>query len=271
MEHGTAPHGMRARRAIARRRGCERRSLDDRRLFCRYGVDRDAWARERLVDRFLPLAERLARRHAAGREPVDDLVQVAALALVKAIERFDHERGVSFTTYAVPTILGELKRHLRDTSWAAHVPQRMQERALRVGRAGEDLRARLGRAPTAEELAGALGLAPEEVAEAAEAASAYDAVSLEWAPAGDRAPPRAAAGLAVEDRRYELVEHRAALAPAVRALRARERLILRLRFERDLTQSEIASLLGISQMHVSRLLRRSLARLREVALPQEQA
>jgi RNA polymerase sigma-B factor len=199
---------------------------------------------------------------------VDDLVQVAALALVKAIERFDHERGVSFTTYAVPTIAGELKRHLRDTSWAAHVPQRMQERALRLGRESEELRARLGRAPSAEELGSALGLTSEEVAEAAEAASAHDAISLEWTPAGEDEPPHLVAGLGAEDGSYELVEDRAALAPAVRALPARERLILRLRFEHELTQGEIASLLGISQMHVSRLLRRSLGRLRAVALAQ---
>jgi RNA polymerase sigma-B factor len=241
----------------------DRRALSERRLFRRYRHEHDEGAREELIERFMPLAERLARRYAWGREPVDDLVQVACLGLVKAVDRFDHERGVAFTTYAVPTILGELKRHLRDSTWSLHVSQRLRQRVLEVGRAAEELGGRLGRSPTVEEIAEAIGTTVVCVAEAAEAASAYDAASLDR-PAGDGGHRRDAA-VGFEDDRFELVEYGAMLAPALGALPVRERLILCLRFDRDMTQGEIARALGISQMHVSRLLRRSLGRLREAA------
>jgi RNA polymerase sigma-B factor len=224
-------------------------------------------AREAMVQRHLPLAQGLARRYSYGREPLDDLVQVARVGLVKAVDRFDHERGIAFTSYAVPTILGELKRHLRDNSRGIHVPQRVQERIFEVERAAEDLRRRLHRDPTAEEVAKATGAPLAEVLEATEAAAATDTISLEAArrPNGDANGETYADLLGSEDTRYDVVEYEAAIAPALRALPARERLILGLRFGHDLTQHEIAGRLGLSQMHVSRLLRRALTRLRAVA------
>ena len=236
----------------------------DQQLFER-SAGGDAGAREELVSRFLPMARRIALRYRRRGEPADDLVQVASMGLVKAVERFDHRRGAPFPSYAVPTIDGELKRYLRDTSWAAHVPQRMRERVFEVERATERLRSRLGRSPTTAELAEHMKLEVTDVLEAAEAATAYGAVSLD-APAYDEddSPPRAET-LGTEEARYDLVEYGATLGPAIRALPARQRIILRLRFEEDLTQAEIAQVLGISQMHVSRILRQALGRLRAVA------
>jgi RNA polymerase sigma-B factor len=227
----------------------------------------DAAARERLVMRFLPLARSIARRYGRGTEPLDDLTQVASLALVKALSRFDHERGVAFPTYAVPTIVGELKRHLRDTRWAAYVPQRMRDRVLQVDRAAEALRHVLGRSPTVEELAREIELEAGEVADALRAATAFDALSLD-SPAFAFGPEPGEAiidCLGFEEQRYDLVEYGATIEAALRALPARQRAILRLRFHEDMTQAEIAERLGISQMHVSRLLRQALGRLREVA------
>jgi RNA polymerase sigma-B factor len=225
----------------------------------------DDGAREQLVSQFLPMARRLALRYKRGGEPADDLVQVASMGLVKAVERFDHRRGAPFASYAVPTIDGELKRYLRDTSWAAHVPQRMRERVREVERASERLRIALGRSPTTDEVADNIGLEVTDVLEAAEAATAYNAVSLD-APrdAEDGVPPRAET-VGAEEERYDLVELEATLGPAIRALPARQRAVLILRFREDMTQFEIAQRIGISQMHVSRLLRQALARLRAVA------
>jgi RNA polymerase sigma-B factor len=256
-------HAVAAGAAESARRGVDRRTLEEQRLFCRYRDEGDNSARERLVERFMPLAERLARRYAWGREPVEDLIQVASVGLVKAIDRFDHERGVAFSTYAVPTIIGELKRHLRDTSWSVHVSQRMRQRVLEVTRVSDQLRGRLGRSPTVEEVAEAIGAPVVYVVEAAEAATAYDAASLDQRPDGE--PGGEGHTIGFEDERFELVEYGAILQPAMRALPVRERLILKLRFDRDMTQSEIAQALGMSQMHVSRLLRRSLGKLRRVA------
>jgi RNA polymerase sigma-B factor len=223
----------------------------------------DRCAREELVSRFLPLARRLALRYSRRGESPDDLVQVASMGLVKAVERFDHRRGAPFQSYAVPTIDGELKRYLRDTSWAAHVPQRMRERVFVVERATETLRHKLGRSPTSAEVAEHLGLEVTDVLEAGEAATAYTATSLD-APLHDDDMSSRAESLGSEEARYELVEYTAMLAPAIRALPARQRVILRLRFEHDMTQCEIAQIMGISQMHVSRMLRQALARLRAV-------
>jgi RNA polymerase sigma-B factor len=251
----------------AERRTVDGRALSEQRLFRRYREQGDEVARERLVARFMPLAERLARRYAWGREPVEDLVQVAFLGLVKAVDRFDHERGLAFSTYAVPTILGELKRHLRDTTWSLHVSQRMRQRVLEVSKATDELRGWLGRSPTAEEIAESIGATVVCVAEVAEAATAYDTASLDEA-AGEEGARRGNArnaAVGFEDERFDLVEYGAILAPALGALPLRERLILTMRFDRDMTQGEIARALGMSQMHVSRLLRRSLGRLREVA------
>ena len=230
--------------------------------------DGDPAAREELVCRFLPMARRLAWRYRRGGEPPDDLVQVASLALVKAIERFDPGRGIPFSGYAVPTIVGELKRHLRDTRWSAYVPQRMRERVLEVDRAAESLRCALGRAPTVEEVAHEARIEAAEVADALEAATAYEAVSLDSPACGSQADDAGATfldSLGSHEERYDMVEYAVTIEPALRALPARQRVILWLRFREDMTQAEIATRLGMSQMHVSRLLRQALARLREVA------
>jgi RNA polymerase sigma-B factor len=241
---------------------------EDRRLLIRYHEEGDASAREELVERFLPLARQLARRYQRQNEPLDDLMQVASMGLVKAIDRFDPERGTAFSTYAVPTILGELKRYFRDSGWAVHVPRGMQERVMKLDQASQELHRKLGRSPSASELADELALTSEEVLEAMEAASAYDAISLEeqrGSESRDSQEPTYADSLGTEEERYELVEYGATIAPTMKALSERERLILHLRFVEDLTQSEIADRIGVSQMHVSRLIRRALARLRAVA------
>jgi RNA polymerase sigma-B factor len=240
---------------------------EDRRLLIRYHEQGDLQAREELVERFLPLARQLARRYQRQNEPLDDLMQVASMGLVKAVDRFDPARGTAFSTYAVPTILGELKRYFRDSGWAVHVPRGMQERVMKLDQASQELHRRLGRSPSAGELAEELQLTSEEVLEAMEAASAYDAISLEEqrSDSSDSAEPTFADSLGTEEERYELVEYGATIAPTMKALSERERLILHLRFVEDLTQSEIADRIGVSQMHVSRLIRRALARLRAVA------
>ena len=243
-------------------------SREDRRLLIRYHEQGDASAREELVERFLPLARQLARRYQRQNEPLDDLMQVASMGLVKAIDRFDPARGTAFSTYAVPTILGELKRYFRDSGWAVHVPRGMQERVMKLDQASQELHRKLGRSPSAGELAAELGLTSEEVLEAMEAASAYDAISLEEQRGSDQRDsqePTYADALGADEERYELVEYGATIAPTMKALSERERLILHLRFVEDLTQSEIADRIGVSQMHVSRLIRRALARLRAVA------
>jgi RNA polymerase sigma-B factor len=240
---------------------------EDRRLLIRYHEEADMSAREELVERFLPLARQLARRYQRQNEPLDDLMQVASMGLVKAIDRFDPARGTAFSTYAVPTILGELKRYFRDSGWAVHVPRGMQERVMKLDQASQELHRKLGRSPSATELAEELNLTSEDVLEAMEAASAYDAISLEEQRGSERdsQEPTYADSLGREEERYELVEYGATIAPTMKALSERERLILHLRFVEDLTQSEIADRIGVSQMHVSRLIRRALARLRAVA------
>ena len=239
---------------------------EDRRLLIRYHEQGDQSAREELVERFLPLARQLARRYQRQNEPLDDLMQVASMGLVKAIDRFDPARGTAFSTYAVPTILGELKRYFSDSGWAVHVPRGMQERVMKLDQASQELHRRLGRSPSASELAKELDLTSEEVLEAMEASSAYDAISLEEQRSeSDSQEPTYADALGSEEERYELVEYGAAIAPTMKALSERERLFLHLRFVEDLTQSEIADRIGVSQMHVSRLIRRALARLRAVA------
>ena len=238
----------------------------ERTLFHRYRVRGDASAREELVERFLPLARQLARRYQRGTEPLDDLVQVASIGLVKAVDRFDPARGTAFSSYAVPTIMGELKRYFRDSGWAVHVPRGMQERVMQVNSAVARLSRDLGRSPSPQEVAASLEASPEEVLEAMEAAMAYDAVSLEGArgPDSDEGDSYAET-IGEEDARYELVEYGASLAPELGSLPARDRRVLHLRFAEDLTQSEIAERIGVSQMQVSRLLRRSIARLSAVS------
>ncbi|MGZ4200962.1 MAG: SigB/SigF/SigG family RNA polymerase sigma factor [Thermoleophilaceae bacterium] len=236
---------------------------EERLLLERYHLHGDLRARDQLVERFLPLARRLVRRFERTGEPIEDLMQVASLGLVKAVDRFEPERATAFSSFAVPTIVGELKRYFRDVGWAVHVPRALQERALEVNRALSDLSRDLGRSPTPTEVAEATGLSQEDVLEAMEAAMAYDAVSLE-APmpgSGDRPEP-VGERITVEEEGYELAEDAAVIAPQLKALEPRDRLILHLRFVEDLTQSEIAERIGVSQMHVSRLIRAALERLR---------
>ena len=234
-------------------------------LFERWRVHRDREARDELIARFLPLARKLARRYAQSSEPYEDLVQVASLGLVKAVERFDPERGFAFTSFAVPTIVGELKRYFRDTAWAVHVDRSAQERARRISDAQERLSRRSGRNPTVVELAQYLELSQEEVLDGLQTAEAYGALSLDapMAVGDDEEAPRLEA-LGAEDERLLLVDEQATVFAAAKALPAQDRQILYLRFGEDLTQSEIADRVGVSQMQVSRVLRRSLQRLREL-------
>jgi RNA polymerase sigma-B factor len=258
---------VRDRSPASARRGGQARIQEDLRLLERYHREDDKAARDALVERFLPLARQLARRYERQDESLDDLLQVASMGLVKAIDRFDPSRGTAFSSFAVPTILGELKRYFRDVGWAVHVPRGMQERALEVNRAVSELSRTLGRSPTPAEIAEFTELAPEEVLEAMEAATAYDSVSLE-APRsngdgdGDGDAWEVVDRLGSEDPGYELAEYSATIAPQLRALPERDRLVLQLRFVEDLTQSEIAERIGVSQMHVSRLIRQALERVR---------
>ena len=240
---------------------------EDRRLLMRYHRNGDFRARDELCERFLPLARQLARRYQRGSEPLDDLVQVASVGLVKAIDRFDPDRTTAFSSYAVPTMVGELKRYFRDFGWAVHVPRGMQERTVAVQATVTRLSKELGRSPAAAEVARDLDLPEEQVLEAMEAALAYDALSLEAPrPGGDEAGDAVFGDTIGEvDGRYELVELAATIAPALRDLDERDRRILHMRFLEDLTQSEIAARIGVSQMHVSRLIRRALARLEAAA------
>jgi RNA polymerase sigma-B factor len=226
-------------------------------------VDGDLEAREQIVLRFMPLARQLASRYRHTGELHDDLVQVACVGLLKAVDRFDVERGSGFAKYAVPTMLGELKRHFRDKGWSVRVPRATQERALKVGETMAELSGKLGRSPRPRDVATVLGLSVEDVLEAMEAATAYAATSLDAPRPGAEADDDWSYGQALADEElgYARVEFDESLRGTLEALPARDRLILHLRFERDLTQAEIADLVGISQMHVSRLLRRSLDRL----------
>ncbi len=238
----------------------ERLHEDD--LLLRYQRDGDLEAREEVVVRFMPLARQLAGRYKHAGEPQEDLVQVACVGLLKAVDRYDPDRGGGFARYAVPTMLGELKRHFRDKGWSVHVPRATQELVLKVGEALGTLPARLGHSPRPRDIAAALGATVEEVLEAMEAATAYEATSLDAPrPGGDDDGWTYLDTLASEDGGYERVEIGETLRGAMEALPPRERVILMLRFEHDLTQAEIAERVGVSQMHVSRLLRRSLDRL----------
>ena len=242
------------------------RAREDRLLFERHRRDGDPVAREQLVERFLPLARQLARRYQRSEEPLDDLVQVASLGLVKAIDRFDSDRDVAFSSYAVPTILGELKRHFRDRTWAVRVPRDLQELALRVDRTVSALSSE-GRSPSVTEIAEAVGVTEEEVLEALEAGGAYRATSLE-APrpgAGEDGTDTVAETIGTADRGFGLAEDRATLDQLMGAISAREREVLRLRFAEDLTQAEIGEIVGVSQMQVSRLIRQALGRLHAAA------
>jgi RNA polymerase sigma-B factor len=248
----------------ARTSGTEDRRLEDSRLLRRYHHDGDLAAREEIVQRFIPLARQLASRYRHAGESHEDLIQVACVGLVKAVDRFEPERGHAFTKYAVPTMLGELKRHFRDKGWAVHVPRSTQELTLRVSEALGTLPAKLGRSPLPRDVAEAIGEPIEAVLEALEAATAYEATSLDAPRPGSEDDDDGWSygdSMSSEEHGYELVEIGEALRGTIAALPERERTILSLRFEQDLTQAEIAERVGVSQMHVSRLLRRSLDRL----------
>jgi RNA polymerase sigma-B factor len=248
---------------------CRAEQISTHALALRWRECGDRWARDALIDRFRPLARRLARRYVTSAEPFEDLVQVASVGLVAAVDRFDPSRGTAFTAFAIPTILGELKRYFRDVGWSAHVPRGAQEMALRVDQASRDLAADTGRAPNVGELAQYLELDTEQVLAGLEAGSAHFAMSLDAPPAApdteDREPLHAYVG-DVDDG-YAVVEMNASLAAAIPRLPYLERRALSMRLERDLKQSEIGAQLGCSQMQVSRLLRRATARLREMLDP----
>ena len=219
--------------------------------------------RGQLVELHLPLVEYLARRFRNRGEWLDDLTQVATIGLIKSIDRFDLERGVEFSTYATPTIVGEIKRHFRDKGWAVRVPRRLQELKLSLTKAIGELAQREGRAPTVSELAAHLQMSEEEVLEGLESANAYSTVSLDAPDSGDEDAPAVADSLGIVDEALEGVEYRESLKPLLERLPPREKKILLLRFFGNLTQSQIAAELGISQMHVSRLLARTLTQLRD--------
>jgi RNA polymerase sigma-B factor len=225
--------------------------------------------RDELVEMHLPLVEYLARRFRNRGEPLDDLIQVATIGLIKSVDRFDLERGVEFSTYATPTIVGEIKRHFRDKGWAIRVPRRLQELKLSLAKATSELSQKNGRAPTVAELATQLGISEEEVLEGLESANAYSAVSLDAPDTGDDDSPAVADSLGTTDDSLEGVEYRESLKPLLEKLPPREKKILLLRFFGNMTQSQIAAELGISQMHVSRLLARTLAQLREGLLAED--
>ena len=236
---------------------------DDSSLLRRYQMAHDLAARDELVRKYLPLIRTLAKRYSYTSEPLDDLCQVGAMALCKAIERYRPGGGASFKAYAVPTIVGELRRHFRDTGWALHIPRSLQERSRRLGIGLNELSARQGRSPTIAELADWSGLSREDVIEGLEVRMAYDTSPLD-AP-GHSEDDGWTARLGVEDDALERVEYNAVLERTMRALPERERLLLHMRFAEDLSQSEIARRVGVSQMHVSRLLRRAMERLEAAA------
>jgi RNA polymerase sigma-B factor len=236
-------------------------AMDDRELLRRYHLGGDRGARELLVQRHLPLVRALARRYAGRGESLEDIEQVGAIGLIKAIDRYELSRDVALTTYATPNVVGEIKRHFRDKGWAIRIPRGLQELNAKMSSTIERLTAKLGHSPSIAEIALELQTTPEQVLEAMEAGSAYAPVSLSAGPSGEgELDPMETIG--AEDANFERSEQRASLEPALELLPDREREILRMRFEDGLTQTQIAEQVGVSQMHVSRLIRKSLARMR---------
>jgi RNA polymerase sigma-B factor len=252
--------------------GADEQLANDRELWRRFAENRDPAIREELVRRNMPFAKRLALRYRGASESFDDLLQVANLGLLNAIDRFDPDRGIPFTAFASPTILGELKRHFRDRVWTVRVPRGLHDRMAEVDKAITELTKRLQRSPSVGEIAERLGLDQTDVLEVMEANHNRRPLSLDR-PAGsedsDEASP--AEWIGSVDEAFELVEGRIALDAALPFLDDRERLVLRLRFAEDMTQSQIAEQIGHSQMHVSRILRRALARIREQIREQQQS
>ena len=246
--------------------------IDDKILLRRYHEEGDLHAREQLIEQYMSLVRSLARRYSYRGEQLEDLVQIGAIGLIKAIDRFDLERGVELTTYATPNIIGEIKRHFRDKGWSVRVPRGLQELNVQLSRLVEQLTVQLSRSPTIPELAKAAGVEEEEVLEALESGRAYTSLSLSVGGGGgddDDLDPLESLG--TEEHQYEVSEDRAVLAPGFKALDERERKILQLRFFEGLTQSQIAQQVGISQMHVSRLIRRSLEKIRETIAEDEES
>ena len=221
----------------------------------------DPRLRERAIEAWLPLARHLAQRYSGRGEPTDDLVQTATVGLIKAVDKFDPSRGVDFAGYAIPTIIGEIKRHFRDRTWSVRVPRRLQELRLAITEANATLTHSLGRSPTVADVAVHLGVSEEDVLEGLEGARAYNATSLSTPVSADGTTSLGDT-LGAEDDQFELAETRVALSPALATLDEREQRILTLRFYGNLTQAQIADQIGISQMHVSRLLTKALAKLR---------
>ena len=248
------------------------RAEQDRALFARYLDQRDPVDREMLVERFLPLARQLARRYQRPDEPFDDLFQIACLGLINAIDRFDLDRGLAFSSYAVPTILGEIKRYFRDRTWSVRVPRDLQELALKVDRAVSELSLDLHRQPTVEEIGAKVGADEEDVLEALEASGAYRATSLQtpWG-ADEDSGDTLGDVIGHEECGFARAEDRATIAHVTRVITPREREVLHLRFAEDLTQAEIGERIGVSQMQVSRIIRQALARLRSYAAADERA
>jgi len=238
----------------------------DRELLRRYHLGGDRAARQILVERHLPLVRSLARRYAGRGESLEDIEQVGAIGLIKAIDRYELDRGVALTTYATPNVVGEIKRHFRDKGWTIRIPRGLQELNAQMSKTIEHLTGSLGRSPTIAEIARELHATPEQVLEALEAGSAYSPMSLSAGSSGEAsADPLDTLG--TEDAGYERSEERASLEPVLNTLPPRDQEILRKRFQEGLTQTQIAEQVGISQMHVSRLIRKSLARMRDELAP----
>jgi RNA polymerase sigma-B factor len=219
-------------------------------------------AREALVHLHLPLVEHCARRFRNRGEPFEDLVQVGTIGLIKAVDRFDLDRGVEFSTYATPTIIGEIKRYFRDKGWAIRVPRRLQELRMQIGAASADLTQSLGRSPTPRELAERIGCSVEDILEGIESSNAYSTLSLDATDSTDDSVGSMLDAIGIDDENLEHVEIRESIKPLLDRLEAREKRILLLRFFKNMTQSQIAEEIGVSQMHVSRLLSRTLEQLR---------
>jgi RNA polymerase sigma-B factor len=247
------------------------RPAEDRALFERYLDRGDPVDRDMLIERFMPLARQLARRYQRPDVPFDDVFQVACVGLIHAIDRFDLERGVAFSSYAVPTILGEIKRYFRDRTWSVRVPRDLQDLALKVDRAIADLTVRLHREPTVAELGAKVGATEEEVVEALAAFGALRSSSLDEPVHTDDETGLLGDALGIEEEEYDRAEDRATVASLMRGITPREREILRLRFTEDLTQAEIATIVGLSQMQVSRIIRQAVARLRAYAMLRDEA
>jgi RNA polymerase sigma-B factor len=245
----------------------------DKALLRRYHEQGDLAAREQLIEQYMSLVRSLARRYSYRGEQLEDLVQIGAIGLIKAIDRFDVNRGVELTTYATPNIIGEIKRHFRDRGWSVRVPRGLQELNIQLSRQIEELTVQLGRSPTIAELAKAAEVGEEEVLEALESGRAYSSLSLSAGSGGhdDDGELDPLESLGTEEHQYEVSEDRAVLAPGFRVLDDRERTILHLRFFEGLTQSQIAQQVGISQMHVSRLIRRSLEKIRQEIAAEQSA